>query len=77
MPDNDLLAGLARFEKQLFPRYEETYRRLVNEGQHPKTLFIGCSDSRLVPYPSGNIVASRASATSMPSRFHRTENTVS
>jgi carbonic anhydrase len=50
MPDNDLLAGLARFEKQFFPRYEETYRRLVDEGQHPKTLFIGCSDSRIVPY---------------------------
>jgi carbonic anhydrase len=45
-----LLSRLARFEKQFFPRYEQTYRELVAEGQHPKTLFIGCSDSRIVPY---------------------------
>ncbi|MDZ7652427.1 MAG: carbonic anhydrase [Burkholderiaceae bacterium] len=45
-----LLSRLARFEKQFFPRYEQTYRDLVAEGQRPKTLFIGCSDSRVVPY---------------------------
>jgi carbonic anhydrase len=50
MPDPELLGRLARFEKNFFPRYEQTYRRLVDEGQHPKTLFIGCSDSRIVPY---------------------------
>ena len=50
MPDNELLARLARFEKQFFPRYEKTFRRLVDEGQQPKTLFIGCSDSRIVPF---------------------------
>src|SRR5512147_671935 len=47
---NDLLRRLSRFEKQFFPRYEKTYRRLVEDGQQPKTLFIGCSDSRIVPY---------------------------
>ncbi len=50
MPDPELLRRLARFEKKFFPRYEKTYRRLVDEGQHPKTLFIGCSDSRIVPH---------------------------
>ncbi len=50
MPDPELLQRLARFEKQFFPRYEKTYRKLVDEGQHPKTLFIGCSDSRIVPH---------------------------
>ena len=50
MPDPELLARLARFEKQFFPRYEKTYKRLVEQGQSPKTLFIGCSDSRIVPY---------------------------
>jgi carbonic anhydrase len=51
MPDRDeLLDRLSRFEKHFFPRFEKNYRRLVEEGQHPKTLFIGCSDSRIVPY---------------------------
>ncbi len=47
---DDLLGRLSRFERQFFPRYEKTYRRLVEEGQQPKTLFIGCSDSRIVPF---------------------------
>lgn len=47
---DDLLERLARFEKASFPRFEPMYRQLVSEGQHPTTLFIGCSDSRLVPY---------------------------
>ncbi|MEF9942640.1 MAG: carbonic anhydrase [Burkholderiaceae bacterium] len=50
MPDTDLLQRLARFERDFFPRYEATYRRLIEDGQHPKTLFIGCSDSRIVPF---------------------------
>ena len=47
---DDLLDRLRRFETRFFPRYRREYRRLVEEGQHPSTLFIGCSDSRLVPY---------------------------
>jgi carbonic anhydrase len=47
---DDLLERLARFEKSSFPRFEPVYRQLVAEGQHPSTLFIGCSDSRIVPY---------------------------
>lgn len=47
---DDLIERLARFEKSSFPRFEPMYRQLVNEGQHPTTLFIGCSDSRIVPY---------------------------
>jgi carbonic anhydrase len=50
MPDDDLLRRLARFERRFFPRYRDEYRRLVAEGQRPRTLFIGCSDSRIVPY---------------------------
>lgn len=44
-----LVDGLRRFQREFFPRYEEHYRRLVEEGQKPSTLFIGCSDSRVVP----------------------------
>ena len=44
-----LVDGLRRFQRDFFPRYEEHYRRLVAEGQSPSTLFIGCSDSRVVP----------------------------
>ncbi len=48
MPE-DLIEGLRRFRRDKFPRYREHYERLTAEGQHPSTLFIGCSDSRVVP----------------------------
>jgi carbonic anhydrase len=44
-----LLDGLERFRQEYFPRYEEHYRRLIAEGQSPSTLFVGCSDSRVLP----------------------------
>jgi len=47
---DDLVSRLARFERRFFPKYREAYRRLVVEGQRPRTLFIGCSDSRVVPH---------------------------
>lgn len=46
---NRLLDGLRRFRREHFPAYREHYQRLVEEGQQPTTLFIGCSDSRVVP----------------------------
>lgn len=49
MPD-DLLNRLRRFEKRYFPQYRREFRALVDQGQQPTTLFIGCSDSRLVPH---------------------------
>jgi len=50
MPDDELLLRLRRFHEHAFPQYRAQFRALVKEGQHPTTLFIGCSDSRLVPY---------------------------
>lgn len=50
MADDDLLQRLRRFETRFFPRYRAGYRDLVVNGQRPRTLFIGCSDSRIVPY---------------------------
>lgn len=44
-----LIEGLRRFRRETFPRYREHYRRLVDDGQRPHTLLIGCADSRVVP----------------------------
>ncbi|MDE2414395.1 MAG: carbonic anhydrase [Comamonadaceae bacterium] len=50
MPDDELLQRLRRFHLDDYPQYREQFQSLVDQGQHPTTLFIGCSDSRLVPY---------------------------
>jgi len=49
MPDQ-LLERLRRFREDAFPQYRAQFRQLVDDGQRPLTLFIGCSDSRVVPY---------------------------
>jgi len=49
MPD-EIVARLRRFHTRFFPRFRREFRELVAGGQHPTALFIGCSDSRLVPY---------------------------
>lgn len=49
MPD-ELLERLRRFREHTFPGVQDRFQDLVTHGQHPTTLFIGCSDSRLVPY---------------------------
>ena len=49
-PTDDLLLRLRRFHSDYFPGHQQRFQDLVAQGQHPKTLFIGCSDSRLVPY---------------------------
>ena len=48
--DDDLLQRLKQFHADYFPLHQQRFQDLVAEGQHPKTLFIGCSDSRIVPY---------------------------
>ena len=47
---DELLTRLRRFREDAFPQYRAQFKALVDDGQHPNTLFIGCSDSRLVPY---------------------------
>ena len=49
MPD-ELLTRLRRFQTEYFPGVADQFQNLVRDGQHPTILFIGCSDSRIVPY---------------------------
>jgi len=41
---------LRRFHVEHFRRSEAEFRSLVEHGQDPRALFIGCSDSRVMPH---------------------------
>ena len=50
MPEfTELLRGYHRFRADGYPEQRERYDRLVAEGQSPKLMIIGCSDSRVDP----------------------------
>ena len=43
-----LIDGVHAFRREEFGRYRELFARLSREGQNPHTLFITCSDSRVL-----------------------------
>jgi len=43
-----LIEGVHRFQSEEFGRYRELFTKLSQEGQKPHTLFITCSDSRVL-----------------------------
>jgi carbonic anhydrase len=44
----NLIEGVHRFRETEFGRHKELFQRLARDGQNPHTLFITCSDSRVL-----------------------------
>lgn len=44
-----LIEGFARFREMHFAKDDTLYRELVEQGQTPKTLVVGCCDARVDP----------------------------
>ena len=49
MEDFGLISGNALFQESYYKAHEKEFLELVKKGQHPKALYIGCSDSRVLP----------------------------
>ncbi len=49
MAAETLIKGNALFQESYFKKNETELVRLAKEGQNPKSLYIGCSDSRVIP----------------------------
>lgn len=48
MPVDQILRGLKRFQKKVFPKHRELFQKLALQ-QRPAALFITCADSRIDP----------------------------
>jgi len=45
-----LVRGVHKFQANYFAKHKELFHQLATGGQAPETLFITCSDSRVVPH---------------------------
>ncbi len=45
----ELMEGYKRFRQDVYPAKRARFDELVADGQHPKLMIIGCSDSRVDP----------------------------
>ena len=49
MEDKEIIQSSKIFSNFKFHKYKHEFKKLVEDGQNPKALFIGCSDSRVLP----------------------------
>ena len=69
-----LIAGITRFQNEVFPKNRHLYEQLA-AGQQPETLFIGCADSRVLPNefmqaPPGDLFICRNAGNIVPPWGH-------